>query len=388
MLSVESTCNQVNQFGGYTGMNPADFVSLLHNIAHEVGLDLKRILIGSDHLGPYPWRSEPSEDAMEKACQLARASVLAGYTKIHLDASMACGGDPRMPDDDTVAQRAAQLCSVAEHASQERSDLPTPLYVVGTEVPVPGGEQSNAQRPQPTAVGHVDRTLESFGKAFRERGLQEAWQRVIGLVVHSGAEFSDSQVFDYDPLLANGLRDHLPQSPSLVYEAHSTDYQTSVGLGRMVEDHFAILKVGPWLTFAYREAVFALSAIEHDWLGGRRGVQLSSVRQALEAAMLQNPTYWRDYAAGQGSFSREFGFSDRCRYYWPDSTVQAEVKLLLSNLSENDIPLTLVSQYFPGQYNAIRAEKQHRLPERLIEQHIGKVLTIYSNACCDSGLGV
>jgi len=156
----------------------------------------------------------------------------------------------------------------------------------------------------------------------------------------------------------------------------------------MVEDHFAILKVGPWLTFAYREAVFALSAIEYDWLSGRKGVQLSSVRRALEAAMLQNPTYWRDYAAGQGSFSREFSFSDRCRYYWLDSTVQTEVKLLLFNLSKDDIPLTLVSQYFPEQYNAIRGEKQHRMPEGLIEQHIGKVLAIYSNACGDSGLGV
>ena len=29
ILLIESTCNQVNQYGGYTGMNPAEFVCYL-----------------------------------------------------------------------------------------------------------------------------------------------------------------------------------------------------------------------------------------------------------------------------------------------------------------------------------------------------------------------
>ena len=51
----EATCNQVNQDGGYTGMTPADFVRFVHAIAHQVGLDPARILLGGDHLGPNPW---------------------------------------------------------------------------------------------------------------------------------------------------------------------------------------------------------------------------------------------------------------------------------------------------------------------------------------------
>jgi D-tagatose-1,6-bisphosphate aldolase subunit GatZ/KbaZ len=386
MLSIESTSNQVNPFGGYTGLTPIQFVTYLRSIAKEIGLEAERILIGSDHLGPYPWRAETSQVAMERACILARDCVLAGYMKIHLDASMSCGDDPRRLGDETVAHRAAQLCSVAESAHAERSDqLPPPLYVIGTEVPVPGGEPSNALAPEPTTVDHVRRTLEKFRYAFFEGGLHGAWERVIGLVVQSGADFADAQVFDYDTQKTSLRREHLPESPSLVYEAHSTDYQTASALKRMVEDHFAILKVGPWLTFAYREAVFALSAMERDWLGGRGSVRLSAVRESLEAAMLRNPAHWRGYFNEQDtalqSVSRQFSFSDRCRYYWPDACVQKELALLIRNLSSEKIPLTLLSQHFPEQYDRIRAG--HVLPtvENLMERHIQKVLIAYSNAC-------
>lgn len=386
MLLVESTSNQVNQFGGYTGMTPEKFVAFLRSIAQEVGLAPERLVIGSDHLGPYPWRAEASEIALEKAGALARACVLAGYLKIHLDASMSCGDDGPALDDTTVAQRAAQLCAVTERAHAERSkDLPAPLYVIGTEVPVPGGEPSGAEGPQPTTVEHLRATLESFQNAFFARGLHEAWERVIGLVVQSGAEFSDTRVFDYDPQKTSRLRKHLPESPSLVYEAHSTDYQTPNALEQMVQDHFAILKVGPWLTFAYREAIFALSAIERHWLGNTKTIRLSAVTETLDATMLRNPEYWKSYFGGQEeamrSVSRQFSYSDRCRYYWPDPAVQREVHLLLRNLSSDEIPLTLISQHFPEQYGRIRAGELLGRPESLIEYHIRKVLTIYSSGC-------
>lgn len=386
MLLVESTSNQVNQFGGYTGMTPVRFVAFLRSIAQEAGFAPETLVVGSDHLGPYPWRAEASEVALEKACALARACVLAGYTKIHLDASMACGGDRPTLDDEIVAQRAAQICKVAEHARAQRpDDLPAPVYVIGTEVPVPGGEQSGAHGPQPTTVEHVRRTLESFQNAFLARGLHDAWERVIGLVVQSGAEFGDTKVFDYDPQRTSHLRKHLPESPSLVYEGHSTDYQTPNALKQMVQDHFAILKVGPWLTFAYREAIFALSAIEREWLGNSSKTRLSAVIETLDAAMVRNPQYWQGYYGDQDeamqSFSRQFSYSDRCRYYWPDPAVQREVDLLLRNLSSGGIPLTLISQHFPDQYGRIRAGELHTRPESLIEHHIRKVLTIYSSSC-------
>ena len=386
-LVIESTSNQVNQFGGYTGLSPAQFVALLRSIAQEVGLAPERLVIGSDHLGPYPWRAEASEIALEKACALARACVLAGYLKIHLDASMSCGGDRPTLDDETVAQRAAQICAVAERTRAERRDeLHAPLYIIGTEVPVPGGEQSGTRVLQPTTVEHIRHTLESFQTVFFAHGLHDPWERVIGLVVQSGAEFSDAKVFDYDPEKTSQLRKHLPESPSLVYEAHSTDYQTPNALGKMVQDHFGILKVGPWLTFAYREAIFALSAIERVWLGNsNKKPRLSAVIETLNAAMLRNPVHWQGYFDDQDeamqSVSRHFSYSDRCRYYWPDLAVQREVDLLLRNLSSGEIPPTLISQHFPEQYGRIRTGELLGRPESLITQHIRKVLAIYSSSC-------
>lgn len=384
MLCVESTSNQVNQFGGYTGMTAAGFAQYLRTVAAETGYSGERIVLGGDHLGPYPWRAEASRSAMEKAGELVRSCVLAGYVKIHLDASMACADDGEMGDE-IVAARAAQLCEAAESAW---ADLPAGsphlLYVIGTEVPLPGGETNSSGGPQPTSVQHVQRTMEITRAAFLARGLEKAWERVIGLVVQPGVEFGDATVFDYDRRQARGLSEKLPKSPELVYEAHSTDYQKPAGLRQLVEDHFAILKVGPWLTFAYREAIFALSEVEEQWLGGRKGVQRSQVKKALEEAMLRNPAHWKAYYPQEETaahFARQYSFSDRCRYYWPEKSVQKEVDLLLANLSVGEMPLTLLSQYLPEQYAAVREGRVENRPESLVEDRIGGVLRIYSAAC-------
>ena len=141
-VCIESTCNQVNQFGGYTGLTPAQFAAFVRSIASRVGFPEQRILFGGDHLGPYPWRSEPSQAALDKAAGLVRASVLAGYTKIHLDASMACADDSQPIEDEVIAERAAALCQVAEKELPASS--PAPLYIIGTEVPTPEEKRARA----------------------------------------------------------------------------------------------------------------------------------------------------------------------------------------------------------------------------------------------------
>ncbi|HYK91315.1 MAG TPA: class II D-tagatose-bisphosphate aldolase, non-catalytic subunit, partial [Acidobacteriota bacterium] len=94
LLSIESTSNQVNQFGGYSGMKPADFARFVRTVALNMGFPAERILLGGDHLGPHVWQDEPAGSAMSKACELVRSCVEAGYVKIHLDASMRCADDP------------------------------------------------------------------------------------------------------------------------------------------------------------------------------------------------------------------------------------------------------------------------------------------------------
>jgi D-tagatose-1,6-bisphosphate aldolase subunit GatZ/KbaZ len=386
VLHVESTSSQVNQSGGYTGQTPSQFADFIHSAAQQAGLPKQRVLLGGDHLGPYPWREEPSASAMNKACELVRACVLAGYNKIHLDASMACADDGKSgPDESTVAQRAAVLCRAAESAFQELpSGSSPPLYVIGTEVPAPGGELVAEAAPIISTVEHVHHTLEIFRAAFTEQTVAAAWERVIGVVVQPGVEFGENVIFDYDRQKTKALSAALPEHPELVYEAHSTDYQKPAVLAQMVEDHFAILKVGPWLTFAFREAVFALSAIEREWLGHRRAVRTSQVREALDAAMLHNAVYWRSYYRGtedEMRLARVYSYSDRCRYYWGDAAVQQELAQLRANLDSAPPPLTLVSQYLPQQYEAIRSGQVQARTEDMIQEHIRIVLRIYAEAC-------
>jgi D-tagatose-1,6-bisphosphate aldolase subunit GatZ/KbaZ len=386
VLHVESTSSQVNQFGGYSGKTPGQFAAFVHSMAKHAGLSRERVLLGGDHLGPYPWRDEPSDIALHKACEMVRACVLAGYAKIHLDASMACADDGKGgPDEPTVARRAAALCRAAENATRE---LPAGsamiLYVIGTEVPAPGGETQAGHPPAVTAPEKVSETLDTFHVAFDELGLDSAWQRVIGMVVQPGVEFGESVIFNYDQQKSKTLSSALPKHPPLAYEAHSTDYQPAIALRQMVGDHFAILKVGPWLTFAFREAVFALSAIEREWLAHKKGVRLSQVRDALEAAMLRNPVYWRSYYRGDENdarLARIYSCSDRCRYYWGDAAVQEELAQLRANLDGCPPAPTLVSQYLPLQYEAIRSGRLAARTEDMIREHIRRVLGIYAAAC-------
>ena len=389
VLHVESTSSQVNQEGGYTGQTPFQFAEFVHSVARQAGLPRERVLLGGDHLGPYPWREQPSDVAMSNACELVRACVLAGYSKIHLDASMACADDRKAgPDERAIAQRAAILCRAAENAFANLQPGSSPLhYVIGTEVPAPGGESLPGAPPAVSPADQIDHTLELFRVAFAEQNVPRAWDRVIGMVVQPGVEFGENVIFDYDRQKAMALSSALPEYPALVYEAHSTDYQKPAALAEMVEDHFAILKVGPWLTFAFREAVFALSAIEREWLAQRSGVRLSRVRQALEAVMLRNPAYWRSYYHGSEDelrLARIYSYSDRCRYYWSDATVQQELAQLRANLDASPLPPTLVSQHLPLQYEAIRSGRLQAHAEDMIQEHIQTVLRIYAAACSTS----
>ena len=394
LLLIESTSNQVNQFGGYTGQTPTDFVSFVKGIAAGMSFPAERIIFGGDHLGPHVWRKEDPSSAMKKAIELVGACVLAGYTKIHLDTSMRLGGDPGDSSaplaDEIISDRAADLCRAAEDAyKQLPPGSPAPLYVIGTEVPTPGGELLDAHAPETTRPADVARTIQLAREAFEKRGLQAAWERVIALVVQPGVEFGDATVFPYSPEKARALSQFLGEHGQDnqwrgVYEAHSTDYQTPTALRQMVHDHFAILKVGPWLTFAFREAVFALAAVEGEWLGDRRGIAISRVREALEEAMLANPEHWKNYYRGDEAtlrLARKYSLSDRSRYYWTQPDVAAALQRLLANLRAHPAPISLLSQYLPEQSGALRARAIPNDPLALIHSKILDVIGHYARAC-------
>ncbi len=378
---IEATANQVNQFGGYTGMQPADFRPYIEKIAAEVGFPRKDIILGGDHLGPVCWCDEPAEQALAKARDLIAAYVAAGFKKIHLDTSMACAGEADALSDATVATRAAELCAVAEHTAQEAFGESELLYVVGTEVPKPGGAREAIEGLQVTPTAAALQTVEAHKNAFLARGLESAWSRVIGLVVQPGVEFDHTAVYDYVPEAAAELSVLINDIPNLVYEAHSTDYQPAHAYAALVRDHFAILKVGPQLTHALREALFALSHIEQELIAAEKRANLPAV---CEQVMVDEPQSWARYYPAeepQGRLYRRYSYSDRIRYYWNRPVIHNALTRLLQNLSAVALPLPLISQYMPLQYKAIRAGLLDANPRALIRHHIMQVTAAYAAAC-------
>lgn len=378
-LLLEATSNQVNQFGGYTGMRPADFRRFVSDIAARVGFPLDSLWLGGDHLGPNAWRAEPAQSALAKSAQMIHEYVCAGFRKIHLDCSMACADDPEPLPEPTLAKRAAQLCAVAEGAWREAGGEP-PVYVIGTEVPVPGGATEELHELAVTTPQAASATIAAHREAFTRAGLESAWSRVIALVVQPGVEFDHHKVIDYVPERARVLSDFIGDDPQFVFEAHSTDYQTADNLQRLVRDHFAILKVGPGATYALRETLWALAAIARELPGGDDAEDLRKV--AIET-MYADPRHWRSHYRdpARTAMDLQFSLSDRIRYYWPYPQVQGACQSLLSHLRRTGVPLTLLSQYLPQQYAAVRAGLLPASVDDLLTDGIARALRPYMGAC-------
>ena len=377
---IEATSNQVNQDGGYTGHTPADFYALVCRLADKVGVSLDKVILGGDHLGPNCWQDLSAEEAMVKSDELIASYVKAGFRKIHLDCSMSCADDPVPLGDKAVAQRAARLCVVAEAAWRDVGGEP-PVYIIGTEVPVPGGAQEGLDSLEVTSVDAANETIQVHHEAFTRAGLANVWQRIIGLVVQPGVEFDHHKIISFEPEKATTLSHYIESKDHMVFEAHSTDYQSTGHLRALVQGHFAILKVGPWLTFALREAVWALDAIEQEWIAPE---QRANAKATILNAMTENPVYWRKYYSSepkQQALDCQYSLSDRIRYYWPVPDVNAALEKLIENLNSSAPPLTLLSQYMPVQYQAVMEETLSMDIRELIFHKISHVLEQYSIAC-------
>ncbi len=376
---IEATCNQVNHRCGYTGMLPADFAALVHAIAADEDLPRERILLGGDHLGPNPWRKQDAESAMREAEAMVTAYVAAGFTKIHLDASMGCAGEPDGLDDETTAHRAARLAAAAEKAARKHG-VTAPVYIIGTEVPIPGGAMEEIEELELTKPEAALETIEVHRRAFAARGLEDAFSRAIGVVVQPGVEFGNENVVVYQPSKAVALSGVLKKTPQFVFEAHSTDYQPVEALSALVRDGFAILKVGPGLTFALREALYGLDQIA-AFLD--RLPEEETLRAKMESLLLAEPKNWEKYYHGDAEelrLQRHFSYSDRIRYYWPHPQAVAAVDALLKRLEGRKIPETLISQYLGTLYPAVAAGAVEATPHALMVEAVRNVVRTYGRA--------
>jgi len=306
--------------------------------------------------------------------------VEAGFTKIHLDASMPCSDDPAVVPDEVMARRAAALCGAAESA-RKRLGLGPVVYVIGTEVPTPGGATHSLDGLAVTTCEAVEHTLAVHRDAFHDAGLDSAWERVIATVVQPGVEFDHDSVVDYSAAKAAHLQGFLKAHPELVMEAHSSDYQLPEAYVALIRDGFAILKVGPALTFALREALFSLAAIERELVPREKQ---SLLVETMDATMLAHPKDWQRYyhgSADEQRLLRTYSYSDRIRYYWGFPEVKAAVARLVRNLQQCAIPETLLSHHCPRQYDEVREGRLENDPKELVIASVRTVLKTYSRAC-------
>lgn len=382
---IESTANQCDQFGGYTGMKPLDFKNYVYSIADKLGFDKNKIFLGGDHLGPLTWTNLNEEEAMKNSEVLIDAYVSAGFSKIHIDTSMKVNDDDPNTrlSDETIARRGVHLIKVAEKAYKNlletNPDAVEPIYIVGSEVPIPGGSQAAVDEGvQVTKVEDFKATMNTFKETFKKEGIEDVWDRVLGIVVQPGVEEKDSGCTEYDRNKATKLSAAIKEIPDLVFEGHSTDYQTKIKLREMVEDGVAILKVGPGLTFAAREGLYALSFIE-DEVCKINGNTPSNFRDVLDQEMLSNNSHWKKHYHGTDAeiaLKRKYSFSDRSRYYYATEPVKKAIDTLLDNLKDG-CPLNLLSQFMPIQYTKVREGVIKNDPKELVLDRIGNTIDEY-----------
>lgn len=382
---IESTANQVDQNGGYSGMTPADFKEFVLAKAKEIGCDPAKIYLGGDHLGPLTVAHLPEAEAMAYARTLVHDYVKAGFTKIHIDTSMKVADDDpnERLSDETIARRGAELARVCEDAYQELlkedPNAVRPVYIVGSEVPIPGGATGDNSGMQVTRVEDFKNTVATFEKAFKDQGLEETWKDVIAVVVQPGVEEKDAGCTEYDRAKAAELMASIKEFPNIVFEGHSTDYQTKYKLRELVEDGVGVLKVGPGLTYGAREALFALAYIEENMFHGREE-ETSHFIDVLEKAMLETPKNWAKHYHGNENelwFKRKFSFSDRSRYYMPNPEVKAAMDKMFTNLRKEGINLAALSQFMPMQYTKVREGVLQNDPAELVKDRVKNTIDEY-----------
>lgn len=383
---IEATANQVNQYGGYTGMKPGDFVNFVYKIADRTGCSKDLIILGGDHLGPLTWCLENEKEAMEKSETLVYEYVKAGFTKIHLDTSMKLADDAADSPLSTeiIARRGAKLYQKCIEAYNElkvaNPKALRPVFVIGSEVPIPGGAQEEEEGISVTKPEDFSNTVDTYKKVFAEYNLKEAWNDIIAVVVQPGVEFGDGQVFLYNHDEAKMLCGELNKYPEIVFEGHSTDYQSAECLKNLVKDGIAILKVGPALTFGLREALFSLNMIEKAMINAS---EQSYLMEVIEEVMLENPANWEKHYHGNDKdkkLARKYSFSDRSRYYMNSPKVTYAIDKMFDNLSKQEIPLNILHQYMPMQYAKVRDSLMPNEPKALAKAGVISFLEDYEYA--------
>jgi len=201
---------------------------------------------------------------------------------------MRCGDDPAgAPGRKTPSRRARR--SFASRRAGRR--MPAALRLSAPKCP--SRRRAGGRR---AALRHrardARRTLEHTRQAFAARGLGGRLGARDRAVVQPGVEFGDSVVFGYDRQ-GRQLSRNLPAHPGMVYEAHSTDYQTASARARWWRI------TSPSQSRAVAHLCLPRSRFRPGSPRARMARRALGVPEALEAAMLANPAHWKGVLSGR-----------------------------------------------------------------------------------------
>ena len=309
--------------------------------------------------------------------------VAAGFAKIHLDCSMSCADDPVPLAERTIAERAAKLCQAAE-ASFAGDAVDAPSYVIGTEVPVPGGATeismsscvTSPDAALATIAMHRDLFADSVSRTYGTGSSGRSFSRASNSAITRSSITSLRK-----PWLSVGRRNR----GSDRFRGALDGLPDASGAGRVGPRPFRDPESWPRAYVRFEGALWALDAIERETISADRRANL---RDVTLARMHAEPAHWSKYYHGSGAaldLQLQYSFSDRIRYYWPDKIIADAHERLFANLREVPPPLALVSQYLPIAFDALRGGRITSDPVDLVIAHVCATLDAYHGACNFNG---
>ena len=359
-LLVESTSNQVNQFGGYTHLKPIQFYKKLKILAKKIKFK-NNFYIGADHLGPLPWKNLNENKAMKNSIKLFKDVVKSGYNKIHIDTGIKLKND-KILSKKKIIHRCERIFN-----SISKKKLRNIFFVFGTEVPIAGGGTLYASKI--TSLSSIKDDLKYYSKL----------QKSFSLVIEPGLGFNNNKVFDLKMKYFKKKK-NLSNLSNFSYEAHSSDFQNLFALKKLVKNNFKFLKVGPELTFFYMRAILQMYKIENM----NNFKKKSNIKEIISTEMHKDNKYWVNYYHGSKKKIEYLKFNsllDRSRYYWSKKNITKSLSLLKQNINSLDIKSIFKTSKILKKKLYLKNKLKLNNFEFIIFCYLNKTLSKYYKAC-------
>jgi len=376
-------CAEMLDLHGQSGkILPDDFIANVKRSAGKTGFPRDRLFFGVNDLSPSLWKDESIESALKKTRAFISALISLGFNKLGIHAAIPLKGDlaDQQLSQEVIIAREAALYQAAEGAAAALPDEEKPLYVIDLH---PGQgmteDQDNMAHKEDVKIA-IDRFAETAVAA----GLPEMRERLLAVRIILGAGYNSEKVIPFGSSLLKELGGCVYGDKPVLLEALRTDFQPQMILDQLVDNHFAILSVGPELTYTMREVLFSMAMMENETMLGKPGVYLSNFIIELDRAMQSAPQHWEKYYSGNGfeqMIARKYSLYDRSRFYWEDKNVRKMKKRLFDNLIKYPIPLTVMRQFMPRQYERVAAGELENKPDALVMDAVRHALCRYSRAC-------